>query len=115
MGQLLTQPVCQTCSACSRVWHMTTKSSAYRTIADDLRPMRVATHIAHSSGLLHPVPRDVEQHRADHPALWSSLHDRGEPALLDHTGRQPPGNHCPGGERAEVGKQPLMVDAVERR
>ena len=43
-----------------------------------------------------------EQHRADHPALRSSLLGRGEPALLDHAAVSQPGDQSPGGERAEL-------------
>src|SRR3954447_25677933 len=97
---------------------MTTKSSAYLTSTGEspatCAPVRVASGVADSSGFLHPVQRNVEQHRADHPALRSSLLGRGKPSLLDHAGAQPPGNHSPGGKRGQMSQSPGVVDAVER-
>ena len=57
----------------------------------------------------------VQQQRADHPALGSSLLGRGEPAVLDHPRLQPSGDQFPGRERAELAEQVMMVDPVERR
>ena len=57
--------------------------------------MRVAIAVADSGGVFHPVQRDVQQQRADHPALRSSLLGRGEPALLDHAGLQPSARSVP--------------------
>jgi site-specific DNA recombinase len=51
----------------------------------------------------------------DHSALRSSLPGRGEVAILDHARGQPPGDHFPGWERAELAEQLIVVDPVECR
>ena len=71
--------------------------------------------VSDPGGLFHPVQSNVQQHRAYHPALRSSLLGRGEPTVLDHTCLQPPGDQSPGGERAELAEQVVMIDSVERR
>ena len=90
-------------------------SHQHRSARRHVRPVRVAAQVADSGGFFHPVQRNVQQQRADHPTLRSALLSRGEPALLDHASSQPPGDHAPPGEGAEVSQQPLVVDAVERR
>ena len=62
-----------------------------------------------------PDPGCPLRWRSHHSALRSSLLGRNEPAPLHHAGGQPPGNHSPGGEGAEMIQQPVVVDAVERR
>ena len=69
---------------------------------------------ADSSGLLHPVQGDVQQHGADYPALGISLLGAGQSTVLDHTRLQPLLDHSPGGERAELGKKVVVGDPVER-
>jgi hypothetical protein len=61
------------------------------------------------------MQRDVQQQRADHPALGSSLLGASEQPLLDHARRQPVPDLFPGREPAELGDQMVVVDAVERR
>jgi site-specific DNA recombinase len=52
----------------------------------------------------------------DDPALWSALLSRREPlARLEHPGLQPPGDHVPGRERAELAKKEGVVNFVECR
>ena len=58
--------------------------------------------VADPGGCFHPVQSNVQQQRADHPALRSSLLGRGEPAVLDHARLQPLRDQSPGGERAEL-------------
>jgi len=48
-----------------------------------LTGMNTGRLVADPSGLLHPVESNIEQQRADHPALRSSLLGRGEPTFLD--------------------------------
>ena len=67
-------------------------------------------------GLFQPMECDVEQQRADHPALWSSLLGGGEPVPgFEHARLQPAADHVPAGKRAEHGQKVVMVDPVERR
>ena len=66
-------------------------------------------------GFLHSVQGHVEEQRADHPTLRSSLLGRGEPAAIHDPGLQPLTDQSPGGEGAESGHEPGVVDAVERR
>ena len=54
-----------------------------------LSGLNAGRFVSDSSGLLHPVQRDVQQHGADHAALRSSLLSRSEPAILDHARLQP--------------------------
>ncbi len=49
----------------------------------------------------------------DDPALGSSLPGRGEPAVLDHACSQPSGDHFPGGERAKLAEEMVVIDPVE--
>ena len=59
---------------------------------------------------------DVQEQRADHPTLGSSLLGRGEPlALLEHARLQPGADQVPAGKRAEHGEKVVVVDSVERR
>ena len=72
--------------------------------------------IAYARGLFQPVEGDVQEQRADHPALGSSLLGWGEPlALLEHARLQPGADHVPCGKRAEHGEKVVVVDSVERR
>src|ERR1035441_10842410 len=70
-------------------------------------------------GLLQPVQRDVQQARADHAALRSSLRGWREAlARLEHARLQPAPDHVPGRERSESSEKMIMIDAVrseERR
>ena len=77
-------------------------------------PGVLAGGVAGSGGRLHPVQGDVQQHRADHTALRSSLLGAVQPTLLDHARLQPLRDHSPGGERAEHGQNVVVGDAVER-
>ena len=66
-------------------------------------------------GGLHAVQSNIQQQRADHPALRSALLGRGEPAILDHARRQPLPDQFPGGERAQRPQDVIMVEPVECR
>jgi len=70
--------------------------------------------VADPGGLLHPVQGDVQQHRANHTALRSSLLGAMQHALLDHARLQPLPDHPPCWERAERGQDVVVGDAVER-
>ena len=76
--------------------------------------MRAGRVVADSGGLLHPVQSDVQQHRADHTALRSSLLGAVQPTVLDHASLQPLRDHSPRGERAEHRQNVVVGDAVER-
>ncbi len=73
-----------------------------------------AVAVSDPCGLLHPVQRDVQQQGADHPALRSSLLGRRELPCLHHSRLEPCPDRSPCGERAELGQEPVVIDAVER-
>ena len=58
--------------------------------------------VAHPGRLFHPVQGHVEHQRAGDPTLRATPLGGGEPALLDHTRRQPLRDQPPGGERADL-------------
>jgi hypothetical protein len=75
----------------------------------------VTAFLADSGRFLQPMQRDVQQQRTDHPALRSSLLGRRESlARFEHARPQPVPDHSPAGKRSDRGKQPVMVDPVER-
>ncbi len=84
-------------------------------IPPQLTSMDAGELIADPGGLFHPVQGDVKQQWAGDPALRSSLLGGDEPTLFDHARLQPLSDLFPGGERAELGEKPVMVDSVERR
>src|SRR6185437_4904212 len=72
--------------------------------------------VADSGGVLKAVQRDVQQDRADDAALGSSLFSGREPlSSLEHPCLQPPGDHVPGGEAAELLQEEVVADLVECR
>lgn len=66
--------------------------------------VRAGDLVSNSGGLFHPVQGDIQEQRADHPALGSPLPGRGVPTLFDHAGLEPAGDESPGWERAELGE-----------
>ncbi len=56
----------------------------------------------------------VQQQRADHTALRSSLLGAMQPALLDHASLQPLPDHPPRGKRAKLAEDMEVGDAVKR-
>lgn len=64
-------------------------------------------------GFIQPMQGDVQQRRADNPALWSPRLGRCELFTLDHARLQPLLELFPRG-CAELTEKMLMVDAVER-
>ena len=71
--------------------------------------------VADPCGFLHPVQGHVEEQWADHSPLRSPGLGWGEPASIHGPGHEPLPDQTPGGEGAERGHQPVVVDAVERR
>src|SRR5664279_2689867 len=76
--------------------------------------VRSRSRIRLSAALFHPVESNVEEQRADRPALRSSLLGRGEPTFLDHARLEPVGDKSPGWERAELVQEVGVINAVER-
>ena len=58
--------------------------------------------MATPGGLFQPVQSNVQQQRADHTSLRSSLLGCGETSVLDHPGPQPPLDQAPRRERAKL-------------
>lgn len=74
------------------------------------------TTVAGARGVFHAVKSNVQQQRADHPALRRSLVGRGETlAMFEHTRLQPAADHSPGGEPTEHHEKVVVIDVVERR
>jgi hypothetical protein len=56
---------------------------------------------------------DVHQHGADDAALRGAVQGWGESAVVEQAGLPPPLDHSPGGEPAQLGEQPGMIDSVD--
>src|SRR5207342_539984 len=90
-------------------------------IADQHRSLRrsldaapTASEIPDPGRRFHPVKCDVQDQGTDHATLRRALLRRGEAALLHHPRPQPPADHLPSGERAELAENEVVIDVVER-